>query len=298
MEKGLVLAVHGDICTVEIGDGVFLCRVRKTLKRGAEGWTSAVAVGDTVEVALQGEGGFIESVGERRTLLRRRAAGTTPRMQPLAANADQLIAFTSTRSPKLNLRAADRLFCAAEDGGLSCALIINKMDLASPADFAGVVADYARAGYRVVLVSAMDGTGLDEAEDLLRNKCSVLCGPSGAGKSTFLNRLEPGLDLKTAEVSLATSKGKHTTTAARMFALERLGGRVIDTPGLREVGLCGVDQLSLAELFPEMRPHLDGCKLPRCTHSHEPHCAVKAAVDRGEVSAARYDSYLRILATL
>jgi ribosome biogenesis GTPase len=118
------------------------------------------------------------------------------------------------------------------------------------------------------------------------------------GKSTLLNALEPGLDLRTAEISSARDRGRHTTTSARMFALPSLGARVVDTPGLREIGLWRVAPEELGSLFPEMRPHLSGCSMPRCTHSHEPGCAVKAAAEAGEISPHRYDSYLRILAKL
>jgi len=280
-----------------VGGGTYLCRVRKSLKRASD-HTSAVTVGDVVGVELHGDDGAVESVEPRRTVLLRRAAGRTPMAQPLAANADCLIAMTSARTPPLNLRACDRLFCLAEDGGLGCALLINKSDLAEPGEFDSALADYRNVGYSAHLCSAVTGDGLAEVAELLRGRTSVLCGPSGVGKSTLLNTLEPGLDLRTAEISGARDRGRHTTTSARMFALPSVDARVIDTPGLREIGLWRVAPIELGSLFPEMRAHLSGCSMPRCTHSHEPGCAVKAAAEAGAISPHRYDSYLRILAKL
>lgn len=298
MPTGIVKGVHGGFCTVEAEGRTYLCRVRKSLKRRFPFQTSPVAVGDRVEIALNGDQGVVEAVGERRTLLQRRAAGRTGAAQLIAANADRLVVVLSTREPRLGLGMADRLFCAAEDGGLECALVINKLDLVDPDEVRPVAEVYSRIGYEVCCCSAVEGTGLDDVKRLLEGGTSVLCGPSGVGKSTLLNRIQPGLGLRTNEVSRATGKGRHTTTVAEMFEVPSLNARVIDTPGLREVGLWDVRPEELASLFPEMRPHLGRCRFSGCTHSHEPGCAVKEAVERGEVSRIRYDSYLRILDSL
>ena len=169
---------------------------------------------------------------------------------------------------------------------------INKIDLGDDEEIASVAEMYCRIGYRVILASAATGEGIEEATALLKDRLSVLVGKSGVGKTTLLNAIQPDLGLRVNEVSNATDKGKHTTTHLEMFELD-CGGAIVDTPGIREFGLWNVRRDDLAALFPEMRAHIGQCRFAAdCAHTREPDCAIKQAVERGEIAERRYRSYV------
>jgi ribosome biogenesis GTPase / thiamine phosphate phosphatase len=296
---GLVRTAMGGVYEVELypGDaagGVVEASLRGRLKQ-EQRTGDAVVVGDRVRVLRHDDGGHtIEAVEERTTELARRAPGRSGRHRAkvVVANVDQLVAVFAVTHPEPRLRMLDRFLVLAEANGLDGAIIANKVDLDGDRAPFRV---YEEVGYPVLYTSAATGAGVDGVRTLLRDRVSVLTGPSGAGKSSLLNAMQPGLSLRVGEVSDAVGKGRHTTVSSVLIPLEG-GGYVADTPGLRELGLWGVEPEALDACFPEMRPYLGGCQFRSCTHTHEPGCAVREAVESGEVSTERYESYVVLLA--
>jgi ribosome biogenesis GTPase len=258
-----------------------------------------LAPGDRVEVSVHDDGAVvIERRLERETTLSR----LKPRMrreveQVIIANARQLVAVASLASPKLNRRFLDRYLVVAEDAELRSLVVLNKVDLEPEEVWRPVAEVYERAGYEVLPTCALDGRGVERLKERLTGTFSVFAGQSGAGKSSLLNAIEPGLGIRVREVSEATNKGKHTTSNVTVFRL-RGNTLVADTPGFRELGFYRVHPDDLDQLFPEFAPYLPNCKFSGCNHLPEPDCAVKAAVESGELDSERYDSYVRILRDL
>jgi ribosome biogenesis GTPase len=232
-------------------------------------------------------------VTSRTTLLERRVPeGRGAR--PVAANIDQVLVVTATRDPDPILQLIDRLLVVAEANEIPAAVIVNKTDL-DPGE--ALIQRLGRAGYRVFPTCARTGIGLESVRALLVGAESVVTGASGVGKSSLLNALEPGLGLRTGELSAKIRRGRQTTVSAVMVPLEG-GGFLVDTPGFSEVGLWGLEPRELAQCFPEFRPLLDSCRFPDCSHTHEPGCGVRAAVERGGVAADRHESYSALLEEL
>lgn len=284
---GLVLAREGGQFRVatEAGDVVAVLRGKARRDR-----YDRIVVGDRVDLEA-GEEGIIGITGvePRRNLLERRTPlGRGNR--PVAANLDRVFVVTAAADPATVPQLMDRLCAIAEANEIPVAVVVNKADL-GPAD---AIADrYRKAGYETFLVSARTGLGLDRLFAELKGKESLLTGASGVGKSTILNRLQPGLGLRTAAVSEKNRRGRNTTVAAVLVPLPG-GGWLVDTPGFSEVGLWGIAPRELARCFPEMREPLERCKFADCTHRGEPGCAVRAAVDAGAIARDRYDSYLAL----
>ena len=266
------------------GQGELLsCRLRGRIKRNK----GAVVTGDYVEYQLLGDGtGVIERCLPRRTLLKR----------PAVANIDQVLITFAARQPDLNELLLNRFLVLAEWSGIpEITICINKCDLLGERpDF---LQDYVQAGYRLLLVSAHEGQGIAELRQLLSGKATVFAGPSGVGKSSLLNAVDSHLALATGKISDKIKRGKHTTRAACLLPLPE-GGTVVDTPGFSAAELESIDKSQLAFYFPEFRPYIEKCYYNTCTHSHEPSCAVKAAVEAGTISKARYAAYLNILQTI
>jgi ribosome biogenesis GTPase len=297
---GSVLACYHDEWDVALDSGeVVRSSVRGRHFADMDEEEKLLAPGDRVDVTVREDGAaVIERRLERETTLSR----LKPRMrreveQVIIANAEQLVAVASLRSPRLNRRFLDRYLVVAEDAELRSIIVFNKIDLEPPEVWRPLADVYEAAGYEVLPTCALDGRGVDALKDRIAGKFSVFTGQSGAGKSSLLNAIEPGLGIKVREVSDATNKGKHTTSNVTVF---RLGPDtlVADTPGFRELGFFRIHPDDLDQLFPEFAPYIPECKFTGCNHSPEPDCAVKAAVESGELDAERYDSYLRILRDL
>jgi ribosome biogenesis GTPase len=298
--KGRVLACFHDEWEVALDTGeVARCSVRARHFARLEKDEKLLVPGDRVEVSVGPESGcVIEDRLPRRTALSRRLPGAKlPTEQVIVANADQLIAVASLGTPPLNRRLLDRFLVIAEDADLRSIVVLNKIDLASEADWRPVARVYEGAGYEVVPTCALDGRGVGRLVSLLGGRLSVFAGASGAGKSSLLNAIEPGLGIKVREVSRKTGKGKHTTTNVTIFPVGD-DTLVADTPGFRELGLWQVHPDDLGVLFPEFRELIPRCRFRSCNHGPEPGCAVKAAVTEGALDAERYDSYLRLLEEL
>ena len=268
---------------VEGQEELLSCRLRGRIKRNK----GAVVTGDYVEYQMLEDGtGVIESCLPRRTLLKR----------PAVANIDQVLITFAARQPDLNQLLLNRFLVLAEWSGIpEIVICINKCDLLEEkADF---LQDYVQAGYKLLMVSAQEGQGIQELKNLLAGRVTVFAGPSGVGKSSLLNAVDSNLELATGKISDKIKRGKHTTRAACLLPLPE-GGTVVDTPGFSAAELENIDKAQLAHYFPEFRPYIEKCYYNTCTHSHEPDCAVKEAVEAGAICQARYEAYLNILQTI
>ena len=300
-EEGLVVRIQGADYVVETGIGELRCSPRGRFRLLDDPEESLPVVGDRVRVRREADGeratgGLIVSIEPRRARFVRMDPAKRRRYRLIGANLDRVLVVTAARDPAFNSRLLDRMLVAAECGGMEPVIVVNKIDLA-PAGDGPPPAVYAEMGYAVVRCSVVTGEGIEEVRAVVEEGISILAGPSGSGKTSIVAALEPGLELRIGHVSDRTGKGRHTTTH---FELHRLsgGGWLGDSPGIREFGIWGVSQQTLDEYFRDFETHRDSCRFSPCTHSHEPGCAVKEAVESKTIAAERYDSYLRILETL
>ena len=276
---------------------VLMCEVRGRLlqERSVD---TLVAVGDRVRVEADGKRrGRIEEVEERTSVLSRQHPGVVvPAEDVILANPDQLLAVFAAAQPDPHLRMLDRFLVIAEANELPAVICVNKLDLVDDAEARAVFSVYEEIGYRVIYASAYSGEGVEELKDILLDRVTVLSGPSGVGKSSLLNAIYPALSIHVGDLREVLDKGRHTTRAARLYSLP-MGTKtfVADTPGIRELGLYDIDAQDLGFYFLEFVPFIHDCRYPNCTHDHEPACAIRAAVERGDITQARYDSYLRLL---
>jgi ribosome biogenesis GTPase len=290
--KGRVLESAGGVYRVRAGDRELDCSLRGRIKLGP----GSIAIGDLVEVELLEDGSCrIESVLPRTGRLARRSFAKR-REQVLAANVDQVAAVVSVSRPEPDFFLLDRLLAVAELNDLSALVVCNKADLLGPGEgpLPSRLRDYAAAGYAVLPVSAKTGSGLDDLTARLADRITVLAGPSGAGKSSLVNAMVPGTDLRVGEVGDRSGRGRHTTTSGRLIPL---GGDtyLADTPGVQNFEPAALDPAELSMAFREFRPHLGACRFSDCRHRNEPGCAVLGAVETGEISRHRYESYLSLL---
>ncbi len=293
--EGTVLSIGPGSCRVRSGDKEYQCVLRGILTAKDSRRQTVLAVGDKVYFSLVGEQeGAIEQVGARRTILTRRGTGPRRRLQHImAANVDRVIVVVSTREPSFRPRLIDRYLVAAEYGELEAAVCINKIDLDPQGSYVEPLEMYRSLGYPAVATSATEAVGLDGFCELLRGKTSVLAGQSGVGKSSLLTAVDPELVLKTTKVSAKTSKGQHATKNASLLSLS-FGGYVIDTPGIRQFSLWDVPAVDLAGSYPEIAEFGTDCKFQPCSHVKEIDCAVKAALEAGEIFPTRYESYVSL----
>ena len=301
-EQGRVIRARTGFYDVQHGELILRCTLRGTLKRkrrsetGRRLYADPVAVGDgVIFTQLDPEEGVVEDILPRQTKFSRQYAGKHGDIeQVIVANAHQIVAVVSTLMPPLNFRTLDRFLILAEAGDMEAVICLNKMDLVDVAqrqELTSTFANYERLGYPVLYTSINAPDSLVAFQDALKDKFSVIVGASGVGKSSLLNAIQPNLGLRTGEVGMRTQKGRHTTTLVELFTLG-VGGEVADTPGIREVGLWGVDTENLEHYFPEMESYLGTCKYNDCAHVAEPDCAIQEAVEAGEIHPERYRSYV------
>ena len=279
------------------------CRLRGNYRLRGNKQTNPVAVGDRVMVEPQDDGtAVIHEVLDRRNYIVRRATKLSKQTHVIAANIDLLCIVATLGLPRTSTGFIDRLLVTAEAYHIPAAILFNKVDLYDDTlweahnELKGI---YAAAGYPVLEVSALEGTGLDEVERLIAERTVLFSGHSGVGKSALLNALCPGLGLKVGSLSDWSLKGRHTTTFAEIHPVALRGQTsptyLIDTPGIKEFGMVDFTPQELSHFFPEMRALLHDCHFANCTHRHEPHCAVKQAVEEGRISPERYRNYLNII---
>ena len=296
---GRVIRIHGLASTVRTDDGqVYRCATRRLLKTLSTDQRHVVAAGDLVmfrpveNTDPQCKEGIIERVEPRRGSICRTSRG---RQHIIVTNVDQLLIVSSAAEPRLKPNLIDRMLVTAEKGGVRPVVCINKIDLVDPVSIQPLVGVYSQMGYRVLTLSAKTGFGMDRLRRVLRDCQSVLAGQSGVGKSTLLNRVDPSLHLRVAPISTNTEKGRHTTTTAELLPLG-CGGYVVDTPGIRQFQLWDVIPEEVAGFYRDLRPYVNRCKFPDCTHLHEADCAVKNAVADGRLDERRYESYCHLFA--
>lgn len=300
--NGLVIKNTGswyDVLPDGEGEPAIRCKVKGNFRLKGIRTTNPVAVGDRVTVLLNPDGSaYITEISPRRNYIIRRASNLSKEASILAANLDGAMLVASLAHPTTSTNFIDRFLATAEAYRVEATLVINKTDLlTSPEDrelLDAVCYLYRSIGYRVIQLSSLTGEGLDEVRQALKGKTTLVSGNSGVGKSTMINALIPGLDLKTAAISDVHDQGMHTTTFSEMFPIPE-GGWIIDTPGVRGFGTIEMAPEEVSHFFPEIFKTAAGCRFGDCSHTHEPGCAVLAALDNQEIARSRYNSYLSIL---
>ncbi|MEZ7878455.1 MAG: ribosome small subunit-dependent GTPase A [Flavobacteriales bacterium] len=277
------------------------CRIKGKIRLQGIRTTNPIAVGDFVQFTRVEDGtGSIDSIEERRNFIARKSVNLSKESHVVASNLDRAFLIVTIAKPRTSSGFIDRFLVTAEAIGIPATIVFNKMDLLEGDEEASSRQEelekiYADVGYKTLRVSAETGMGIAEMKSALKDGIYLLSGHSGVGKSTIINRLVPGLELKTADVSESHSKGRHTTTFAEMFSVPE-GGFIIDTPGIKGFGLVALQKETLNHQFPEFFALLMGCKFNNCVHTDEPGCAVRKAVEEGEVSEERYGNYVEMYA--
>ena len=297
--QGLVTKSTGSWYQVQTPNGDrFDCRIKGKFRMKGLTTTNPIAVGDQVDFEIEPDQqtGVIHKLHDRKNYIIRKSINLSKQAQIIAANLDLALLVVTLASPRTSLGFIDRFLVTAEAYGIPAGLVFNKLDLFSNegleilAEYKSI---YEKIGYPCYQVSATKKTGIKEVEAVLKDKTTLFSGHSGVGKSTLLNSILPGLDVRTGEISDWSDSGKHTTTFAEMFELP-FGGFLIDTPGIRELGVIDIEKQELSHFFPEMRNLLNQCRFHNCRHINEPGCAVLAALEAGEIEPSRYESYLSI----
>ena len=279
---------------------VYNARIKGVMKIEGITSTNPIAVGDSVEMELENEvesTATISEIKERRNYVARVSPHNKHQHHIIASNVDQSVLFATLRDPKTSQGFMDRFLVACEMHHVPAVIVFNKSDIYQKKEmekFELLKSIYEAVGYKVLLVSVLKNEGLDEIKALLKDKTTLMSGHSGVGKSTLISSIFPDLVLRILEVSGWSGKGMHSTTFSEMFDLP-FGGRIIDTPGIRELGLVDLTKQELSGYFPEMKALVNDCQFNNCLHYNEPGCAVKAAVNKGDISEERYISYLTIM---
>lgn len=299
--KGVVVKTTGNVYLVDTDKGVLTCSIKGKFRIKGIKTTNPAAVGDYVELNYneKSETYVIHNILPRQNYLIRRSVNLSKQYHIIAANIDQCVVMASIRSPKTSMEFVDRMLVSAEAYGISSIVLLNKIDLLNDSEEDELiewVSTYEMAGYKIYPISVSELQDPKKLEYLFKDKTSVISGHSGVGKSTLLNTLHPELSLQTSKVSEQHAQGKHTTTFAEMHNMS-FGGKIIDTPGIRGLGVVDIEPSELNHFFPEFLKRKPECKFNNCMHLNEPQCAVKAAIEEGDIPNSRYASYLSILET-
>jgi ribosome biogenesis GTPase len=297
--QGIITKSTGSWYQVQTPDNQKIdCRIKGKFRIKGITTTNPLAVGDVVDFDMEPEQGtgIITNLHIRQNYIIRKSINLSKQSQIIAANLDQAMLIVTLASPRTSLGFIDRFLVTAEAYAIPAKLIFNKLDLFS-GEGLEILADYKaiyeKIGYPCYEVSALEGTNIGQIQSLLKDKVTLFSGHSGVGKSSLINVLLPQLALRTGEVSEWSDKGMHTTTFAEMFELPH-GGFIIDTPGIRELGVIDIEKHELGRFFPEMRSRMEDCRFKNCRHINEPGCAVLQALEDGEIELSRYESYLSI----
>lgn len=291
---GRVLEGFGSSYTVLYRGNLYSCALRGKFRRILKETYNPIAVGDMVKFSVINNGeGVIEELLERKTKISRPTKWGPVKEKIIVSNVDKLVIVVSVKRPRLKTGLIDRLLLVAEREGIQGIICINKIDLAGENKLEPVADIYRKLRYKIYLTNALTGDGVDSLRDSLRGCFSVFVGQSGVGKTSILNRLQPGLNMDVREISKSTNKGKHTTSSVRAVHCD-FGGLIADSPGFRDFGLWGIEPAELGKLFREFRRYEEKCKFQPCAHIHEPDCAVKNALSRGDISESRFGNYTRI----
>ncbi len=300
-QKGKVLKSTGKWYIVELEDGSIVnCRIRGRIRLDELRTTNPIAVGDNVTLGDgQDEEGnrVIVDYDERKNYIVRKSTNLSKQKQILAANVDRAYLLVTTVAPVTHLAFIDRFLVSAESFRIPTTLLFNKIDTYTPDELEYIDAlcyMYEKVGYPCYKISAVNHENIEFLKEEIKDNQVMISGHSGVGKSTVVNALDPALDLKTGEISQANKQGKHTTTFAEMFKLAS-GGYIVDTPGIRAFGIVDLDRDVISHYFPEMRERLNACKFNNCKHLNEPKCAVKEAVESGEIFESRYATYYQLM---
>ncbi len=305
--QALVYKSTGSWYVVKNGLGkIYKARIKGVLKIGGITSTNPVAVGDVVDITEEHDAddtAMITAIQDRNNYVARQSPANKNQHHIIASNLDQSMLICTLKEPKTSQGFIDRFLVSCEAYHVPAILVFNKSDLYKQKEldiFEEWKQIYEAIGYKVLLASVQQRLGMEEVKALLQNKTTLLSGHSGVGKSTIINHVFPEFALRTKAVSGWSGKGMHTTTFAEMFDLspESGGGKIIDTPGLREFGLANIERQELAHYYPEMRALMNDCQYNDCMHINEPGCAIKAAVGNGTIHSDRYYSYLNILDTI
>ncbi|WP_315818308.1 ribosome small subunit-dependent GTPase A [Paraflavitalea speifideaquila] len=304
MMKALVYKSTGSWYVVKTEAGQVLnARMKGIFKIDGITSTNPIAVGDEVMIAIENEGEgtvMITEILPRRNYVTRQSPSHKKQHHIVASNLDQSLLFATLRDPKTSQGFIDRFLVTCEAYHIPALVVFNKADLYKKKEqeqYEAMQEMYNSIGYTTVLMSLPRGEGVEEVKNILKDKTTLMSGHSGVGKSTFINAIFPELNLKTQDVSGWSGKGMHTTTFAEMFDLP-FGGRIIDTPGMREFGLVDISKQELSHYFPEMAKRINDCHFNNCLHIDEPGCAVKKAVEDGLINEDRFFSYYKILESI
>ena len=299
--KALVYKSTGSwyVTKTEAG-ALFNARIKGVFKIEGITSTNPLAVGDIVEMEVENElehSAIITGIHDRKNYIARQSPSHKKQHHIIAANIDQSLMVATIREPRTSQGFIDRFLVSCEAYHVPAIIVFNKADVYRAKDkekFEEWKDNYEAIGYKVILASAETGEGIEDIRNLLEGKVTLFSGHSGVGKSSLINLLVPDLQLKTQDVSGWSGKGMHTTTFAEMFDVPG-GGKIIDTPGLREFGIVHIERQELSHYFPEMRKLINDCQFNNCLHINEPGCAIKKAVNEGNISIDRYVSYCTIL---
>lgn len=298
--KGIVIKSTGSWHTVQTDDGMTIhCKLKGKFRVKGIKTTNPLAVGDkvTIKILPEEETGLITGISPRHNYIIRKATKLSKVSHIIAANIDQAFLIVTLAEPRTSTGFIDRFLVTAEAYHIPACIVFNKIDIYDSEieslldELTGI---YENTGYPCYHVSALKGDDIEFLEEKMKNKVTLFAGHSGVGKSALINTLQPGLNLKTKPISEVHQKGKHTTTFAEIIPLS-FGGYIIDTPGIKEFGLYDLKKEEIPERYPEMRALMHNCKYNNCMHVHEPGCAVKEAVENGEISKLRYYNYLSII---